>query len=114
MRAALIERGVSTVRVCDAINSALGALEIEKRKVSLGAGSITKRNYSVTETEARKYGGARNVCLDFDAFNGMVEKLEKKFPTFSLTIPEQFHSWLDKMLEVKPAEVETAASVEMS
>lgn len=106
VRQALAARNVSTVKVVDAVNAALGQLEAGKVTNRLGDGSVSKTAYSVSHAVTTKFSGKRNMPLDFDAFNGMVAKIEKKFPSFACNIPEQFNEWLDKMVITKTVEQE--------
>lgn len=97
---------VSTVKVCDAINAALGELEAGKQTSRLGIGSVSKKQmYGVTESVSTKYVGTCTIPLRFDAWHCAVEKAEKIASTDTVVIPEVFHEWLTKMIrtEATPA-----------
>lgn len=95
VRELLIQQGYSTVAVVNAVNAALGQLTRESSSEKLGDGSITKKEYKVTETIATKFVGKRNGALDFDAFNGAVGKIEKKFGLLQLAeFPASCADWL--------------------
>lgn len=105
IRAALSDAGYSTVRVVNAVNSALGELSVSSSESKLGDGRITKTAYKVTETTAAKYeGNAASVPLRFDAWNGAIAKAEKIASFDSVAIPVIFKAWLDKM-KATPEEI---------
>lgn len=95
IRAALIEGGYSTVRITNAVNSALGELAATAEESKLGDGRITKTSYKVTESTSTKYEGkADSAPLRFDAWCGVINKANEiaSFPT--IAIPGMFTEWL--------------------
>lgn len=104
VRAALIEQGLSTVAVVNAVNAELGRLECESKKAKLGQGSVTKKAYKVSNTITEKYSGAITMPLLFDAWHCKLEACNKVAAIPGITIPEIFQEWLGKMKEASTTE----------
>lgn len=99
VRSALIERGISTLQVVNAVNSALGELEKIKSTSKLGQGTVQlkKGTYKVTDTVAAQYQGTMTAPLHFDAWHCKIEAACKVAEIESIGIPEVFNEWLEKM-----------------
>lgn len=92
--------GYSTVKTVNAVNAALGELEVSgtKRNTKLGDGRITKTAYKVTETETigeTFSGSSATVPLRFDAWHSAIAKAEKIAAMESVTLPGIFVDWLN-------------------
>lgn len=96
IRDALIAGGYSTVKVTNAVNSALGELNTTGSESKLGDGRITKTSYKVSESTTTKFEGkADSAPLRFDAWCGAVDKANKVASFTSITIPSVFMTWLE-------------------
>lgn len=96
IRDALINNGYSTVKVTNAVNSALGELNAVAAESKLGDGRITKTSYKVTESTSTKFEGkADSAPLRFDAWCGAVDKANKIASFTSIEIPTVFKQWLE-------------------
>jgi hypothetical protein len=97
VRLALIDMGVSSVRVVNAINGVIGEAKLEKHTSKLGAGTVSKRGYSVTEAENKKWVLPRCIVTTFDSWHSAIERADKIAPmTEATAIPVLFHEWLKK------------------
>lgn len=104
VRTALLNSGVSTVKVVHAVNAALGELERKSSDDKLGAGSLNKLEYKVTNTITEKYKGAKTTPLIFDVWHGKVEACYKVANFDCIDLPPLFSEWLSKMtIETPPA-----------
>jgi len=111
VRAGLETAGLSTVKVVDAVNSALGQLDEVGSESKLGGGSVGKGTYKVSETTQTKYKGALNAPLLFDAWHSAMAKANKIAEIDEVDIPAVFGPWLQKMKLVEapaPAEAPSA------
>lgn len=97
VRSALTAAGLSTVKVVNAVNAALGQLELQGKSDKLGVGSVTKKAYKVTNTVTMKYSGAISMPLLFDAWHCKLEAANKIAEIPAITIPEVFMEWLGAM-----------------
>jgi hypothetical protein len=96
IRAALIAGGYSTVKVTNAVNSALGELNATSSESKLGDGRITKTAYKVTESTSTKFEGkADSAPLRFDAWCGVINKANDIASFASVEIPKVFKDWLE-------------------
>lgn len=96
IRNALLNAGYSTVKVTNAVNSALGELTASTVESKLGDGRITKTEYKVTESTTTKFAGkAESLPLRFDAWCGAMEKANKIASFETVTIPGIFTEWLE-------------------
>lgn len=111
VRELLVSQGYSTVLVVNAVNSAMGQCEEVKRSAKLGAGSLKKTTYGVSETTTVRFEGERNGALDMDAFNSAVEKIEKRLGVLKLA---EFPASLKDWLEAHPAFKGEQKSVEQN
>lgn len=106
VRASLIDLGVSTVKVVLAVNASLGELASKQGqapKLGYGRTSSKGEKYAVTEQLGTlKYEGKVNMPLQFDAWHGLVERAYNQAKFDSISIPEIFQGWLNKMKEDKP------------
>lgn len=110
IRNALLNAGYSTVKVTNAVNSALGELSAASAESKLGDGRITKTSYKVTESTSTKYEGkADSLPLRFDAWCGAVEKANKIASFETVEIPGVFKQWLE-FAKVSEKEAKTEAS----
>ena len=112
VRAALIEQGISTVKVVDAVNSAIGGLEAIKATDKLGAGSVTKKAYKVTHAVSTQYGGKITMPLLFDAWHSKIEAACKVAVFDTVGIPAVFKDWLAKMAKTEKTEADVEENVE--
>lgn len=97
VRAALEQAGYSTVKVVNAVNSALGQLDVIGSESKLGTGSVSKKGYRVSESTTTKYSGAVNVPLHFDAWHSAMAKADKVAEMDTVSIPAVFTAWLQSM-----------------
>lgn len=97
VRQALIDAGISTVRVVNAVNAELGALEATGGTLKLGSGTVTKKAYRVTETVSTKFEGRKTVPLVFDAWHSKLEAAFKVARFETVGLPVVCKEWLEKM-----------------
>lgn len=103
VRLALSNMGVSTVAVVNAINGVIGQAKCTKHVAKLGAGSVTKKTYGVTESESKKWELPKCIVTTFDAWHSKIEAADKVAPmTEALVIPEMFKDWLLKFKTSEP------------
>lgn len=116
VRESLLLAGYSTVKTCNAVNSALGELEVSgtRKGLKLGDGRLTKSAYKVTETETiteTLSGSSNSIPLRFDAWNSAMAKAEKIAVMVSVVIPVSFAEWLDKFAKADKKALEAEQSV---
>lgn len=99
--------GASVVRVCDAINAALGELKAIKStdKLGVGAAQLKRAKYKVTNTVATQYEGKLTVPLHFDAWHCKLEACNKVAEIPAVGIPLEFHEWIAKFVPESKAEI---------
>lgn len=111
VRAGLEAAGYSTVKVVNAVNSALGQLQETGSESKLGDGKAGKGTYKVSESTVTKYAGEINEPLRFDAWHSAVTKANKIAEMDSVAIPAVFGPWLQKMkVDIAPAPVASVAA----
>ena len=96
VRKLLVLNNISTVRVVDAINSALGELNITSEDAKNGKGNVTKEAYRTSVNVSIKFKGERNLPLEFDAWHGRIESALKISEFEFGGLPERFAVWLKK------------------
>lgn len=112
IRNALHNGGYSTVKVTNAVNSALGELTAKSVESKLGDGRISKTSYSVTEATTTKFtGDLASLPLRFDAWCCAVAKAEKIASFETIQLPGIFVEWLKfAKTEAKDLAKEVAAT----
>lgn len=109
VRTALKDAGISTVRLVNAVNAALGELKPKSSESKLGDGKIGPKSsgspYKVTETEATKYEGPVNAPLLFDAWHSALAKAEKIATFDTVALPGVLSTWLEKLKAKTPEEL---------
>lgn len=109
VRNSILLAGYSSVKVVNAVNAALGALEAHSEEGKLGDGRVTKSEYKVTETVTLKYKGDKATApLLFDAWHSAIAKAEKIASFESLVLPGVFIQWLDKFAKADKSEAKSA------
>lgn len=114
VRTSLVASGYSSVRVVNAVNSAIGELSRADKPDKLGPGraSIKRGQYKVAGSVGYQLEGKLTMPLWFDSWHSAIEKAEKVAPFDSVAIPQMFEEWLNKMKEpVKSKEPDQAESV---
>lgn len=111
IRKALVNAGISTFRVVEAVNAELGKLEATKESAKLGTGSVTKAGYKVTGVVSTVYKGNKTIPLLFDAWHGKVEAAYKVAGFDEIAIPGIFSEWLSKLKKHSETEVAETEAV---
>ncbi len=99
VRVALIELGISTVQVVDAVNADLGNLTGEVTNEKTGAGRTVEKgtHYAVSTSQSVKHTGKLTMPLLFDAWHSKIEAANKVASFERVEIPRIFGDWLAKM-----------------
>lgn len=109
VREALVAMGISSVQVVNAINGILEEAKRTKHVAKLGAGRVTKKAYSVTESESSTWQLPKCIVTTFDAWHSKLEAADKVAPmTEAVPIPVVFHDWLNKFKVEQPKEEQPA------
>lgn len=112
VRNSLINMELSTVKVVNAVNSALGELEARSEESKLGDGRVTKSEYKVTETTTSKYAGQKTTLpLLFDAWHSQVAKAEKIASFETIELPGIFKQWLEKFAKANEADKKAESAI---
>lgn len=98
VRLSVLQMGVSTVAVVNAINGVIGEAKLAKpAELKMGAGRVTKSKYNVSGSVSLKWQLPKCVVTTFDAWHSAIEKADKVAPmTEPVPIPKMFHEWLLK------------------
>lgn len=110
----VIPAGVDTEKLVNAVNSAIGRMQVDSSKVKVQDMRLTKKEAKVSEVETTGYIGRRESALEFVSFCNAVEKLEKVhgIQNFS-SLPARYADWMEsKFNPSAKVEEETDPSVE--
>lgn len=99
IRASMAKNKLSTVKVLNACNSALGELDKSGTKSTLkqGAARVTKTAFKISEAETITdtfTGDSSSVPLRFVAWQAAIEKAEKIASFNYVEIPKTFLEWM--------------------
>lgn len=103
VRSALVNSGISTVKVVNAVNAALGALDVKGSDSKTGDGKVSKEGYKVTVTDTTKYAGPKCDPLVFDAWHSAIARAYKVAEFECVDLPTGLTPWLESMKAESPA-----------
>lgn len=116
VRSALWDAGYSSVKVVNAVNSALGELTNPVVEHTLGDGKVKSKgeHYSVTESIKEAYTAKMTPPLLFDAWHSGVQKLQKIASVDTIGIPPVLVVWLDKFAKGESEALVKEATTQLS
>lgn len=99
IRASILKEKLSTVKVLNACNAALGELDKSGTKSTLkqGAARVTKTAFKISEAETitdTYAGDSSSIPLRFVAWQAAIEKAEKIAAFDNVAIPATFLEWM--------------------